>query len=392
MKTIRDLHVAGRRVLVRADFNVPLDAAGAIADDTRIVESLPTIRDLLARGGRVVLMSHLGRPDGERDPRASLRPVAARLAELLGFPVPLVDDTVGASAEAATAALAPGRALLLENVRFHRGETKDDPAFSADLARLGDLYVNDAFGSSHRAHASVHGVAKLLPAAAGLLVEKEMAVFRRILSAPERPFLAILGGAKVSDKILVLRNLMEKVDGLLIGGGMAYTFLRANDREIGASKVEADRIPVAREILDRAAEKGLSLHLPTDHVCADRFAADANIRMEAGDIPAGWMGLDIGAGTVRLFSEKIRQARTILWNGPMGVFEMKPFQKGTRAVAEAIAASGGTTVVGGGDSAAAVKLFGLADRMTHISTGGGASLELLEGRELPGIAVLAGRG
>ena len=378
---LRDRDVAGRRVLSRADLNVPL-GDGGITDDTRIRASLPTVEHVLAGGGSVVLMSHLGRPKGAPDPRFSLAPVAARLAELLGRPVPLHEDlsTVVPASE--------GGVCLLENVRFLDGETSNAPEVGATLAAWGDVFVNDAFGSSHRAHASVVGVAPHLQAAAGFLVAKELEVFGKILSDPGRPFVAILGGAKVSDKILVIENLLQRVDSLIIGGGMAYTFLRARGEEIGASKVEDDKVEYAARLLEAAVTAGVRVLLPTDHVVADRFAADADHRVSA-EIPVGWMALDIGPATAEAYATEISGAGTVLWNGPMGVFEMAPFAAGTRAVCQACADSAATTVIGGGDSAAAVNVFGLADAMTHISTGGGASLELLEGKELPGIAALA---
>jgi phosphoglycerate kinase len=388
--TVRDVPLSGRRVLMRADFNVPLKGT-RITDATRITESLPTIRYILEQGGRLVLMSHLGRPDGERLPEASLAPVAERLSAELGIPVPLIDDPLDPAAEARVNALEPGEAVLLENVRFFPGETKNDPEFAAALARLGDVFVNDAFGSSHRAHASVSGVATHLPAVAGFLVKKEIEAFSRILKDPQHPFIAIVGGAKVSDKIVVLERLIEKVDGLLIGGGMAYTFLQALGAGVGGSRVDTERLPLARKLLKRADERGVVIRLPSDHVCARTISASAERQVVNGDVPPGWMGLDIGPATSEAFRRQIATARTILWNGPMGVFELEPFAAGTRAVAEACAASQAITVVGGGDSAAAVNQFGLGAKMTHVSTGGGASLELLEGRRLPGLAVLKDR-
>jgi 3-phosphoglycerate kinase len=388
--TVRDVPLEGRRVLMRADFNVPLKG-GEVGDATRILESLPTIRYVLGQGGRLVLMSHLGRPDGARLPEASLAPVAARLSQELGMPVPLIDDPCAPAAAARVEALEPGAVVMIENIRFFPGETGNDPEFAAALARLGDVFVNDAFGSSHRAHASVSGVAAHLPAVAGFLVEKEIEAFERILKDPERPFVAIVGGAKVSDKILVLERLIEKVDGLLIGGGMAYTFLKALGSAVGASRVDAERVSFARKLLKRAEERGVAIRLPSDHVCARTISASAERKVVEGGVPEGWLGLDIGPATIAAFADRIASARTILWNGPMGVFELAPFAGGTRAVAEACAGSRAVTVVGGGDSAAAVNELGLASRMTHVSTGGGASLELLEGRKLPGIAALEDR-
>lgn len=387
-KTVRDLPLAGRRVLMRADFNVPLEA-GAITDATRITASLPTIRYILDQGAKLVLMSHLGRPkEGKFEATSSMAPVAAELGRHLGFPVPLLTDPRTPAALAEVAALPHGRVLLVENVRFFAGEGDNSPELGAAYAKLGDVFVNDAFGSSHRDQASVTGPAKHLPAVAGLLVEKELQAFERILGKPARPFVAILGGAKVSDKILVIENLLARVDVLLIGGGMAYTFLAAQGKKIGSSKLEADRIPLAKELLAKAIAKKVRIVLPVDHLVADRFAADAR-KMGAGDdIPDGWMGLDLGPNSIELFTREVLGAKTVLWNGPMGVFEMEAFAGGTRAVGEAMARSGAVTVVGGGDSAAAVNEFGLADKMTHVSTGGGASLELLEGKELPGLAAL----
>jgi phosphoglycerate kinase len=387
--SIRDLELAGKRVLVRADLNVPMEG-GRITDDTRIQASLPTLRHILGQGASAVVLSHLGRPkEGAFDAESSLRPVAAALTRALGFDVPLAPDPEVALGLAR--ALPPGRCLLLENVRFFAGEGSNDPALAERYARLGDVFVNDAFGSSHRDQASVTGPARHLPAVAGLLVEKELSAFDSVLTEPRRPFLAILGGAKVSDKILVIESLLGRVDELLVGGGMAYTFLAAQGIGVGTSKLEADRKELAGQLLARAREAGVQVHLPEDHVCADRFAADARVQVVEGAIPSPWMGLDIGPRTARRFAERIAGAGTVIWNGPMGVFEMEPFAAGTRAVAAAMAAASAVTVVGGGDSAAAVNRFGLAGKMTHVSTGGGASLELLEGRILPGIAVLQDR-
>ncbi len=388
--TVRDVNVAGLRVLVRADLNVPMKN-GVITDETRITESLPTVRYLMAQGARVILMSHLGRPDGERMDSASLKPVAERLGALLGVNVQLIDPIDTPEALAIVDALPRGGVALLQNVRFWPGETKNDPVFAKALSRLGDLFVNDAFGASHRAHASVSGVAAYLPAVAGFLVEKELAAFDKVLKAPDRPFVAIVGGSKVSDKILVLESLLAKVDSLLIGGGMAYTFLAAQGVPIGKSKVEADKLDLARDLLGKAKVRGVKVHLPTDHVCADAFSETAATQV-AAVVPDGWMGLDIGPESTKTFCSVIAGARTVLWNGPLGVFEMKPFSAGTRAIGEACAASTGTTIIGGGDSAAAANQFGLSSRMTHVSTGGGASLELLEGKVLPGVACLKARG
>jgi len=381
--------VRGRRVLVRVDLNVPLKD-GVVGDDTRIRAALPTIEALRGHGARVVLCSHLGRPKGERRPEDSLRPVAGRLSELLGAPVAFADDCVGPAAEAVVDGLGEGDVCLLENLRYHAEEEANDPAFAAQLAALGDVYVNDAFGAAHRAHASTEGVAHLLPAHAGLLMQREVDVLTGLLEAPEHPFVAIVGGVKVADKIAVLDRLVEVADCVLIGGAMAFTFIVAAGGEVGSSLHEdADGQEIARRAVAKAAETGCALLLPVDVVAADAFSADAATRTEPADaISAGWMGLDIGPETAALYAERIASARTVLWNGPMGAFEMAPFAAGTRAVAEAVAGCGGTTVVGGGDSVAAITQFGFADRVTHVSTGGGASLELLEGRVLPGVAAI----
>lgn len=386
--TLKDLNVEGKRVLVRVDFNVPLSADQSITDDTRIRAAVPTIQHLIGAGAAVILMSHLGRPNGVED-ALRLDPVAARLSELLGLDVTKVNDCIGPEVEAAAKALKPGSVLLLDNLRFYKEETKNDPQFARQLASLADLYVNDAFGAAHRAHASTAGVADHLPAAAGLLLAKELDVLGAALENPERPFVAILGGAKVKDKIGVIQNLLTKVDTLLIGGGMAYTFLKAQGYEVGNSLLDAERIDLARELMEEAKSTGVKLLLPVDVVVADDFSNDANTKEVAADsIPAGWEGLDIGVKTREQFAAEVAKAKTVLWNGPLGAFEMPTFSGGTRAVAEAMAASSGTTIIGGGDSAAAVEQFGLADRMSHISTGGGASLEFIEGKELPGVAAL----
>ncbi|HEY8424891.1 MAG TPA: phosphoglycerate kinase [Limnochordales bacterium] len=391
-KSVEAIDVQGKRVLVRVDFNVPMDDQGRITDDKRIRASLPTIQYLLRHGARVVLMSHLGRPKGKPDPRYSLRPVAQRLEELLGVSVRMLPDCVGDEVERAVQELAPGQVALLENLRFHPEEEKNDPDFARRLARLGDVYVNDAFGSAHRAHASTEGVAHHLPAVAGFLLLKEIETMGKALADPERPFVAILGGAKVSDKIGVIRNLLTRVDSLLIGGGMSYTFLKAKGYEIGDSLLDAEHVDLARELMAEAERRNVRLLLPEDVVVAQAFSAEAPRQVvPASAIPAGWQGLDIGPKTRERFAAEIRKARTVIWNGPLGVFEMAPFAEGTRHVAMALAQSDGTTIIGGGDTAAAVEQFGLADRMTHVSTGGGASLEFLEGRELPGVAVLQDR-
>lgn len=391
--SITDIDLHDKRALTRVDFNVPFDKDGSISDDTRIVASLPSIRHMVERGAKVVLMSHLGRPKGKPNPEFSLRPVALRLAELLGRPVGFAPACIGTDTEALVAAMRPGDVLLLENVRFHAEEEANDPAFAAQLARLGDVYVNDAFGSAHRAHASTEGVARLLsPAVAGLLMQKEIDYLGKAVGNPARPYTAILGGAKISGKIDVIQNLMEKVDTLLIGGGMMFTFLKAKGLEIGSSLLEEDKLELAATILRDAEERGKTLLLPVDTVVADRFADDAEQRVvSVDDIPADMMGLDIGPETIALFARHIKASRTVVWNGPMGVFEMPNFAKGTLAVAHAMVDAtneGATTVIGGGDSAAAIAQAGLEDQVSHVSTGGGASLEFLEGKELPGVLAL----
>ncbi|MBQ1391249.1 MAG: phosphoglycerate kinase [Firmicutes bacterium] len=390
-KTVRDLDWQGKRALVRCDFNVPLDKEGKITDDTRIRAALPTIRYLAENGAKVVLMSHLGRPKGEAKPEFSLLPVAGRLAELLGKEVVFAasDRVVDEEVRAKVAALADGEIALLENVRYRKEEEKNDPAFSQDLASLGDVFVQEAFGTAHRAHASTAGVASYLPAVSGFLIEKEVKFLDAAVNDPKRPFVAIMGGAKVGDKIKVIENLLNKVDTLLIGGGMAYTFYKAQGLEIGKSILDADNVGLAAGLLDLAKEKGVELLLPVDTVCAAEFANDAaRCTVPSKAIPQDMMGMDIGPETVALYREKVMAAGTVVWNGPMGVFEMPNFAAGTKGVAEALADSEAVTVIGGGDSAAAVEQFGLAEKMSHISTGGGASLEFLEGRVLPGIAVI----
>lgn len=389
--TVSDLDMAGKRVLVRVDFNVPLQD-GEVADDSRIRAALPTIEYLRRQGARVILVSHLGRPKGQVVEELRMAPVARRLGELLGCQVKTVPACIGPEVERAAAALADGDVLLLENVRFYPGEEKNDPEFARQLASIAEAFVNDAFGTAHRAHASTVGVAKLLPAAAGFLMQRELEFLGRLLEEPARPFLAILGGAKVSDKIGVIRNLLPKVDSLAIGGGMAYTFLKAKGYEVGRSLVDEERIGLAKELMDEARRHGVNLLLPVDVVVADKFAEDANRKVvDVEEIPADWQGLDIGPKTRRLFAREIERARTIVWNGPMGVFEWAPFAEGTEDVARAMAGSGAVTIVGGGDSASAVAQYGFTDKMSHVSTGGGASLEFLEGKELPGIAALQDR-
>ena len=390
-KTIEDIDVKGKKVLVRCDFNVPL-ADGVITDDKRIRESLPTIQYLAGHGAAVILCSHLGRPkedDEESKKKASLAPVAKRLSELLGKDVKFTHDVVGDEAHALAAALKPGEILLIENVRFFKAEAKNDPEFAKKLASLADVYVNDAFGTAHRAHASTAGVADYLPAVCGYLIQKEISVMGTALSNPKRPFVAILGGAKVSDKIGVINNLLEKVDTLIIGGGMAYTFMNALGYSIGTSICEADKVELAKDMMAKAKDKGVKFLIPVDNRVGDKYAPDCNHKLVNSDnIPDGWMGLDIGPKTEALFADAIKGAGTVVWNGPMGVSEWDNFASGTIAVAKAVAESGAISIIGGGDSAAAVEKLGFADKMTHISTGGGASLEFLEGLVLPGIACL----
>jgi phosphoglycerate kinase len=395
--SVRDLEVKGRRALVRVDFNVPTEEADGdvrITDDTRIRESLPTINLLRERGAKVILLAHFGRPKGKPNPKYSLSPVAQRLSELLDAPVQFSTETVGKEAEAATRQLADGDVLLIENVRFYEQEEKNDPGFSQQLARLGDLYVNDAFGAAHRAHASTAGLAKYLtPAAMGLLMERELSYLQDELANPERPFLVILGGSKVSDKIGVIKALMEKANVFLIGGAMANTFYRALGIPTGASKVEEDKVHLAEELLKLAGQKGVKFLLPVDTIETDEFKPGANARNTAllsntTGITEGWQALDIGAETIRRYRAEIELAKTVLWNGPVGVFEIPDFANGTRALADALANSSVKSIIGGGDLVTAVKQFGLADKMTFISTGGGASLELLEGKVLPGVAAL----
>lgn len=386
--TVDQLDVRGKRVLVRVDFNLPLDKnTGEITDDKRIKGALPTIQYLVEKGAKVILVSHLGRPTDGPDEKLSLKPVADRLAQLLGSSVQLANDVIGEDAKEKASALRDGEVLILENVRFHKEETKNDPAFAKELASLAELYVNDAFGTAHRAHASTAGVANYLPGAMGKLVEKEIAVMGGALNDAARPFVAIIGGAKVSDKINVVNNLLDKVDTLIVGGGMAYTFLKAQGREIGISLCEEDRLDLARDLLAKSKEKGVKLLLPVDHVVAKEYKITAE-PMIVSEIPADTMGMDIGPETIKQFSAAIADAKTVLWNGPMGVFEFDNFAAGTRELARAIAASSATSIIGGGDSAAAVELLGFGDKVTHISTGGGASLEFLEGKVLPGIDCL----
>lgn len=387
---IKDLK--GKKVFVRVDFNVPLDENLNITSDKRIRASLPTIKYLMDKGAKVILASHLGRPKGEAKKEFSLAPVQKKLSEMLGKAVALASDCVGPEVEKAVAALKDGDVLLLENLRFHKEEEKNDPGFAKRLAALADIYVSDAFGTVHRAHASTEGIAHDLPAYAGFLIEKELKFLGEALDAPKRPFVAIIGGAKISGKLEVLNNLLEKVDTLIVGGGMAYTFFKARGIEVGKSIVEPELIPQAKEILKKAIDKDVPFLLPIDHVVADKFAEDANVQVvPRTTIPEGWQGVDIGPDTIKKFSNAIKEAKTIIWNGPMGVFEMDKFATGTIEIAKAVAKAtenGAISVIGGGDSASAIKKAGLTDKMTHISTGGGASLEYLEGKPLPGIAVL----
>ncbi|MBU5489918.1 phosphoglycerate kinase [Butyricicoccus intestinisimiae] len=393
-KNVTDIDVTGKKVLLRCDFNVPMakDGSGVITDDKRIRAALPTIQYLLEHDAAVIACSHMGKPKGEWKPELSMAPVAKRLSELLGKDVILAKDIVGEDAKAKAAALKPGQILLLENLRYDNGETKNDPAFAkalADLAGADGIYVSDAFGTVHRAHASTAGVAAYLPAVSGFLIQKELEVIGGALAAPKRPLVAILGGSKVSSKIGVINNLLEIADTIIIGGGMAYTFSAAQGGKIGDSLLEEDWKGYALEMIDKAKAKGVKLLLPVDTVIADKFAADANADVvEAGQIPDGWQGLDIGPKTVELYCDAVKDAGTVIWNGPMGVFEFEKFAVGTKAVAEALSKTDAITIIGGGDSAAAVQQLGYADKMTHISTGGGASLEFMEGKVLPGIACL----
>lgn len=389
-KTIEDIDVKGKKVIVRCDFNVPQDANGKITDDRRIVSALPTIKYLLEKGAKIILMSHLGRPKNGYEPKFSMKPVAERLSQLLGKEVKLAEDeeVVGENAVRLTKDMKVGDVVLLENVRFVKTETKNDLEFAKKLASLADIYVNDAFGTAHRAHSSTAGIAKYLPAVAGFLIEKEITVMGNALNNPKRPFVAILGGSKVSDKIGVINNLLEKVDKLIIGGGMAYTFMKAQGMNVGKSLLEADKIDYAKEMITKAKEKGVELLLPVDTVVTKEFDANAESMVSENGMTDEYMGMDIGPKTIENFTNALKDAKTVIWNGPMGVFEMPRFAVGTEKIADALSKIDGTTIIGGGDSAAAVEQLGYADKMTHISTGGGASLEFLEGLELPGIAAL----
>ena len=390
-KTIEDIQVNGKKVLVRCDFNVPMDENKVITDENRLRGALPTIQYLIKNGAKVILCSHLGRPKGEFNMKYSLRPVAERLSQLLGQEVKMADDVIGESAHKLASELKDGEVMLLENVRFHKEEEKNDPEFAKELASLAEVYVNDAFGTAHRAHASTEGVAHLLhPAVAGFLIGKELSIMGKALEDPARPFVAVLGGAKVSDKIGVINNLLDKVDTLIIGGGMSYTFQKALGLSIGKSLCENDKVDLAKDLMAKAKEKGVKLLLPVDNVCGDSFSNDANrITVASADgIPDDYEGMDIGPETAKIYADVVREAGTVVWNGPMGVFEFENFAVGTRAVAKAMSECKGVTIIGGGDSAAAVEQMGYADKVTHVSTGGGASMEFLEGKTLPGVAAL----
>lgn len=387
-KTITDVDIKGKKVLMRVDFNVPLDDKQDITDDTRIRKTLPTIKYALETPSRVILMSHLGRPKGEVKPEMSLAPCAERLSKLLNKNVKMLKDCVGPEVESAVKNMKDGNIVLLENLRFHKAETKNDPEFAKALASLGDVFINDAFGTCHRLHASTEGVTKFLPSAMGFLVEKEVNYFDKVLHHPEKPVALILGGAKVSDKIAVIENMLSKIDFLLIGGAMAYTFLKSRLKGIGSSRLEEDKISVASDIFTKARAANVSIFLPEDHVIAKAITAKTRVRVVKEHIPEGWIGLDIGPKTTKKYENVLKEAKTIVWNGPVGYFELKPFSKGTTHIAKFISRLNATTVIGGGDTAAAINALGLTNRMSHISTGGGASLEYLEGKELPGIAAL----
>jgi len=390
-KSVRDADLKGKRVLMRVDFNVPLDKELNITDDNRIKAALPTIRYIVENGGRLILMSHLGRPKGEAKPEFSLKPVAKRLSELLGQPVEILADCIGDKVETEVSSLAEGSVVLLENLRFHKQETKNDPEFARKLASLGDIFVNDAFGTAHRAHASTEGVTHYLEAVSGFLVQKEIEYFEKVLTQAPRPLVFILGGAKVADKIPVIENMMEKADCILIGGAMAYTFLKVKGVAIGSSRLETESSEIVEKILKKAEELKVDIVLPVDHVVTDNIESPEARLTDAESIEDGFMGVDIGPKTIKLFSDKIREAETVVWNGPVGIFENEKFAQGTKAVAASVANSKAISVIGGGDTAAAVAKFSLADKMSHISTGGGASLEYLEGKILPGIAALTDR-
>jgi len=390
-KTLKDIDLTGKRLLIRTDFNVPLEGT-AITDDARIVKTLPTITHALSKGAKVILMSHLGRPKGKPAPEFSMAPVAKRLSELLGKKVELLANCVGPEVEARVKRMKDGEVVLLENLRFHAQEEKNDPAFAKQLASLGDIYCNDAFGACHRAHASTAGVAEHLPAVAGLLMAKEIEYFDKVLENPERPFVAILGGAKIHDKIKVIQSLLRKVDTLLIGGGMAYTFVKAQGRSIGTSKLDEEGLKLVPGILEEAKKRNVKVLIACDWITAREFKADSPTQLADNSIPDGWMGLDIGPKTREIFKNALKDAKLVLWNGPLGVFEWPAFEQGTKTIADLLASSHATVIVGGGDSAAAVKKYHLEEKMAHVSTGGGASLEYLEGEVLPGIACLEEAG
>jgi len=389
-KSVKDFNLKNKKVLMRVDFNVPLDDNNQITDDNRITEAMPTIEYILAQGASLILMSHLGRPKGKPKPEFSLKPVAERLGKLLNKSVILAPDCVGNEVSNLAADLKPGSVLLLENLRFHNEEEENNSVFSQQLASLGDIYINDAFGTAHRAHASTEGVTKFLPSGAGLLLDKELTYFDKTMEHPDRPFVAILGGAKVKDKIPVILNLLNKVDTLIIGGGMAYTFLYHKGVKIGNSLLDKDSLPVVDKILEKAKSKNVKIYFPSDYIVADKFSQDANIKTISGDIPDGWEGIDMGPKSRQEVDEILKASKTVVWNGPVGVFEIDKFAEGTKAVAKTLASLLGncTTIIGGGDTASAVKKFGFETQMSHISTGGGASLELLEGKILPGVSAL----
>ncbi|GGA43540.1 phosphoglycerate kinase [Psychrobacillus lasiicapitis] len=387
-QSLSDVTLQGKRVFCRVDFNVPMED-GAITDDTRIRAAIPTINYLIEQGAKVILASHMGRPKGEVKEELRLTKVGEHLATLLNKPVTKLDESIGQAVEQAVSAMADGDVVLLENVRFHAGEEKNDPELAKAFASLADVYVNDAFGAAHRAHATTEGIAKLLPAVSGLLMEKELEVLGKALSTPERPFTAIIGGAKVKDKIGVIDHLLDKVDNIIIGGGLSYTFSKAQGHDVGNSLLEEDKIELAKGFIEKAKEKGVSFYMPVDVVVADEFSKDANTKVvDINQIPSDWMGLDIGPKTAALYADVIKSSKLIIWNGPMGVFEMEAFANGTKVVADAMAETAGYTIIGGGDSAAAVEKFEVADKMDHISTGGGASLEFMEGKDLPGVSAL----
>ncbi|WP_028594401.1 phosphoglycerate kinase [Paenibacillus assamensis] len=387
-KSVKDIEVNGKRVFVRVDFNVPLDN-GVITDDTRVQETLPTIKFLIEKGAKVILASHMGRPKGEVVDSMRLTPAATRLSELLGKPVKKLDESIGANVQAEIAKMENGDVVVLENVRFHAGEEKNDPALAQEFAALADVFVNDAFGAAHRAHASTEGIAKLLPAVAGLLMEKELSVLGKALSNPERPFTAIVGGSKVKDKIDVINKMLEIADNVIIGGGLTYTFFKAQGHEIGKSLLDESKLQESLGFIEKAKQLGKNLYLPVDVVVTDDFSADANTQIvDVTGMPADWEGIDIGPKTREIYADVIKNSKLVVWNGPMGVFEIEPFSHGTRAVADACAETSAYTIIGGGDSAAAVEKFNLKDKMDHISTGGGASLEFMEGRVLPGVVAL----